>query len=129
MGMGQSGGGFETLATTPTGPATGQHTAGAGGGMQGLDFMGMLNGLFNDPESAKAISDTFGKFAVSMSSAKKIPPHAQAFIKRSIDENLAQRAGARMDDPYLGDITRFLTPEIASSVLGDLGIPTRRSVF
>lgn len=130
MPIGQAG------STITEGGLTGQEGyTGAGtvipgkqaGPLANLDIMGLLQGLFQDPDSAKALSDTVGKLATTASAAQKIPPHVLQMLRTNITDASARKQFDDEMNPYLGDITRFLTPQMAASVLGDLGIPLGRA--
>jgi proteasome assembly chaperone (PAC2) family protein len=123
MGMGTSG----AAGAAPGVGETGDINSMGGGSMGGIDIMGMLGALFKDPESAKAVSKTLGNLATTVSSAGQIPPHAQAFLQASMKQQMRERTGADERNPYLGDITRFITPDVAKSVLRDFGVATSRS--
>lgn len=88
-----------------------------------------LGALMKNPEVAKAVFDTAGQFAKGMQKAQAIPPEGQQMIQAAVQQHQQAQAQNDQMNPYMGDISRFFTPQMAQQVLDGMGIPYGRMRF
>lgn len=89
-------------------------------------IMEMLGGLLKDPQVLQSLGNTASQIARTQIAADKIPPHAKEMLKKAISGGIQQQQDISRLNPYGGDMTRFITPDMARMVLDANGIPYGR---
>lgn len=99
------------------------------GGAQGGGFLQGLAKLLKDPEVVKALGGFATSIGGTMAAGAKIPDHAKEMMQQLMQQgqqHFQPRPQGDTLNPYGGDMSQFITPEMARGVLDGMGIPYGR---
>lgn len=98
--------------------------AGLGGG--GSSSGGSIEDLLKDPQVLKELSQLGSSVSGALSAHNKLSPQARNMLQQAISNGVKGAEKKREMNPFIGDMTKFITPDVAATVLANIGIPNRR---
>ena len=88
--------------------------------------MEILQQIMQDPQVLKEVSNMGSKLAGMTQAQQQISPRTKEMLGQAISKAQELTAAKRPQTPFIGDMAGFFTPEMASNVLRELGIPGAR---
>lgn len=100
--------------------------AGVSGTSTGGGVGDLIKQLMQDPQLMKEISGLGSKLGALGDAQNKLSPQTRSMLAQVIGQSGQRSATARPIHPFAGDITSYITPDVAARVLQEVGIPTNR---
>lgn len=87
---------------------------------------GLLGGQGKDPSVTKEILGLSSKLNDAIAAGTKLSPKSREMLTQAIQRGQEGAQRQRPMGPFVGDMTNYITPEMAQDVLRELNIPSRR---
>jgi hypothetical protein len=101
-------------------PVGGAMTPGAQPMQSKEGLITQLANYLKDPATQQALGDVLKNYGKTGEAAQQLPPQAAQIVQQAIRSGGTMRPAV---DPYLGDASKYMTPELAQTTLRRLGIP------